>query len=125
MDTGLSIRPTSGVTETAYARPEPAPVRQAVATELAPSQSVTATAEAAAARNDAARDALAAQPTHDILIDPATREVIYRLVDVRSGRVVRQVPDQALLRMKVYTRAIANGETPSEAVAKADLDLAV
>ena len=44
---------------------------------------------------------------------------VYRDTDavVRSNRVVRQVPDQAMLRMKVYSRAIASGETPLEALA--------
>jgi hypothetical protein len=124
MDAGLTIRPTAGVAETAQVRPEPIPARGAVSTELAPSQSVLAAANAAAARNHQER-AAQQQTTHDIVIDPAAREVIFRVVDVRSNRVVRQVPDQAMLRMRVYTRAIANGETPSEAAAKVDIDMAV
>ena len=124
MDAGLTIRPSAGVLETAQVRPEPIPARGAVVTDLAPSQSVVAAANVAAARNDSER--ASEQPTtHDIVIDPAAREVIFRVVDVRSNRVVRQVPDQAMLRMKVYSRAIARGETPSEAVTKADLDMAV
>src|SRR5262245_54495052 len=125
MDAGLSIRPLAGVAEASYVQPAPAPVRGAVATDLAPAQTVTAAAGATAAHNDAANTPFEQPTTNDIVIDPATREVIYRVVDVRSNRVVRQVPDQALLRMKVYTRAIANGESPNEAAAQADLDLKV
>jgi hypothetical protein len=83
-------------------RPEPAPARQAVATELAPAQSVTAGAESASARNQSVqRQAL---QDRQIILDMHSREVIFRVVDINSGMVVRQVPDEALLRLRAYTR---------------------
>jgi uncharacterized FlaG/YvyC family protein len=48
------------------------------------------------------------------------REVIFRVIDERSRRVVRQVPDQALLRMRAYNKALTDGLKPSQARAMAD-----
>ena len=119
MDTGLAIRPTANATQAALVRPEPAPVRQAVATDLAPAQSVTATADSNAPRNDAARLVQDTQ-VRKIILDAQSREVIYQVLDQSSGRVVRQVPDEALLRLRAYTRAAADG-SPNEAN-QADLE---
>ena len=116
MDSGLTVRPTGAAAQQGYVRPEPAPARQTVATELAPSQSVTASADGAAARNDGQKSpAQQAQTTREFILDPHSREVIFRVRDERSGRVVRQVPDEALLRLRAYQRAIADGAAPAEA----------
>ncbi len=119
MDTGLAVRPTSGATPTNIARPDAAPVRQAVATDLAPAQSVTASTNANAARHDAqsAQDS----NVRKIILDAHSREVIFQVVNANSGRVVRQIPDEAILRLRAYTRAIAQGQTPNEA-AQADIE---
>ena len=116
MDSGLTVRPTGAAAQQGYVRPDPAPARQTVATELAPSQSVTASADGAAARNDGQKSpAQQAQTTREFILDPHSREVIFRVRDERSGRVVRQVPDEALLRLRAYQRAIADGAAPAEA----------
>jgi hypothetical protein len=109
--------------QTVLARPAPAPVLQAVPTELAAAKTVTASNTAGAPRNDTSttqNNSNNYQQT--VLIDPATREVIFRVVDVRSRQVVRQIPDQALLRMQAYTRALANGKSTSEALAETQAD---
>jgi flagellar protein FlaG len=120
MDTGLAIRPIAAATQPNVVRPDPAPVREAVATELAAAQSVTASSGAGAARHDSAH---AAQDAHvrKIILDAHSREVIYQVLDAGSGLVVRQVPDEALLRLRAYTRALAEGQTPNEA-AQADIE---
>ena len=56
-----------------------------------------------------------------IILDAHSREVIYQVLNADSGRVVRQVPDEAMLRLRAYTRAIAQGATPNEA-AQADIE---
>lgn len=40
----------------------------------------------------------------ELTIDASTQEVVFRAIDKASGEVVRQVPDQALLRIKAYAR---------------------
>ena len=114
MDTGLPIRPTGSVAQTSYVRPEAAPVREAVATQLTAAQSVTAANNTAASRNEAPRKAFAPQQSRDVVLDAQSREVIFRVVDVRSGRVVRQVPDEAIMRLRAYNRTLANGKSPLE-----------
>jgi uncharacterized FlaG/YvyC family protein len=47
-----------------------------------------------------------ASTERDVTIDPATREVVLRMIDSRSGEVVRQVPDQALLRIRAYANEL-------------------
>jgi hypothetical protein len=129
MDSGLNLRPNLGVAQSGYGRPEPLPARDAVATVLAPSQSVSQAANAAAARNDkdAARTPTEPSVSHDVVIDPATREIIYRMVDARSGQIISQVPDAMQLQIAAYTRAVQrgleHGKTLTEAQAKADLEV--
>lgn len=121
MDTGLAVRPTTGATQASIVRPDPAPVREAVATDLAPAQSVTASNGAEASRHDTAH---AAQDAHvrKIILDAHSREVIYQVLDATSGRVVRQIPEEAVLRLRAYTRALTEGRSPNEAAARADIE---
>jgi hypothetical protein len=127
MDTGLTVRPIVGLPQTGHGTQDPSPARDAVATVLAPSQSVTQAADTAATRNEAARAPSEPSVSHDVIIDPATREVIYRTVDVRSGQVISQMPDQMQLQIAAYTRAVQrameHGRTMTEAEAKADLEV--
>ena len=129
MDSGLAIRPVATPAQLALARVDPAPARQTVTTDLAPSQSVTAAADAGArqAAEQAARNERTT--TRDIIIDSATREVVFRILDVRTRQVIGQVPGETQLRLAAYTRAvqraIADGKTPTEAQIAAELDLQV
>jgi len=116
MDTGVTINSGAGVATQGYA-PTIVASQDPTATELPASKAVTPVAAATPARNDVPTT------THEVLIDPQTREVIYRVIDVRSRQVVRQVPDQALLRMRAYAQALANGDTPNQALNQSDLDV--
>jgi uncharacterized FlaG/YvyC family protein len=111
MDTGIAVRTVSNVAATDYARPASAPVQQAVKTELDPAKSVTATAPGDQARSDLL-SGRAASLDRQVVIDPQTREVIFRIMDTRTRQVVRQVPDQALLRMRAYAKALSEGKNP-------------
>jgi hypothetical protein len=97
-------------------------------TELAPSKAVVAT--------DAGgkTEALPGSPqrrgddtaSHDpgfetqVIIDTQSREVIFRMIDVRSKRVIDQIPDHALLRLRAYSRAVESGESVIAALARTD-----
>jgi hypothetical protein len=98
MDTGLTLKSVANPAQMSDPRPDAA-ARAAVATELAPAQAVTA---ANGTSNTQATDD---SRVRQIILDPHSREVIYRVVDVRSRRVVRQVPEEAMLRLRAYTRA--------------------
>ena len=96
MDAGLTTRPNDGAAHTAVVRPNPAPVPQAVATDLNPSQAVTAATNAAAARNDS-RPVASEEPATrvDISFDKKTHTAVYKIIDTHTGHVILQVPQQA------------------------------
>ena len=123
MDGGLTVRPASVVTQAASVRQDAAPAPDAVATSLAPSQTVTAAAKTDAARQDALQSD-SADPSYvrKIVLDAHSREVIYQVLDVQSRRVVRQVPDEAILRLRAYNRALVSGASPNQAHAHADVE---
>ena len=92
MDGGLTVRPTSVVTQAASVRQDAAPVRDAVATDLAPSQTVTAAAKTNEVRQDALQSG-SADPSYvrKIVLDAHSREVIYQVLDVQLP--ARRAPD--------------------------------
>jgi hypothetical protein len=95
MDSGLSIRPSDSAAQAAVARPAPAPVTRAIATQLAPSQAVTAADIAARVRNDP-RQAADQEPATriDISFDKKTHVAVYKIIDTQTGRVILQVPQR-------------------------------
>lgn len=117
MDSGLSIRPTNGAAPSSNVRLDAAPVREAVPASLSPAQSVTAAPKAVETR---AEDT---SHVRKIILDAQSREVIYQVLDAGSGRVVRQIPEEATLRLRAYVRALANGASPNKAQMRADLDV--
>ena len=85
---------------------------------------MTPVAASTATRNDPVQAANSADyVTQSVTIDPQTREVIYRMIDSRTRQVIKQVPDETLLRNRAYSQAIANGATPFQAESKADLEV--
>jgi flagellar protein FlaG len=123
MDGGLTVRPASVATQSAGVHQDATPVRDAVPTNLAPSQTVTAATKTNEARQDALQSD-SADPSYvrKIVLDAHSREVIYQVLDVQSRRVVRQIPDEALLRLRAYNRALASGAAPNQAFARADVE---
>ena len=119
MDIGLTLRPISVVTQSSSVRQDAAPVRDAVPTDLAASQTVSAAAKTSEARQDALPSS-AADPSHvrKIILDAHSREVIYRVIDSKSGLVVRQIPEEAMLRLRAYNRAALEKEDGRSATEK-------
>ncbi len=112
-----TIAPAAGVPQVVPTRPAPAPIAQAVATDLSPAKTVTAANTALAAQNNPD------QYQHTVLLDPATQELIFRTIDVRSRQIVRQVPEEALLRMQAYAHALAEGKSTNAALMQANLEI--
>ena len=94
-------------------------MQQAVATELPRARSVTAAAATTPTDNRPSQNAQ--DYSRVVIFDAKNNEVIYRLVDVRSLQVVRQLPEEGVLRLRAYTRAILDGERPIQA--KIDINL--
>ncbi|WP_157223558.1 flagellar protein FlaG [Rhodovulum sp. PH10] len=59
--------------------------------------------------------------TRQVVLDPQTREVVFRVIDSKSRQVLRQIPEEALLRMRAYNRALQDGTSPAEVMSRADL----
>jgi uncharacterized FlaG/YvyC family protein len=115
MDTGNIAKPAVYSAPNAPHRADALAATGAVRTELPPESSVQQVPEAEAVRfepSDGAQAraridaAMREMIDRRIEIDPKTREVIYQTVDQESGEVIRQTPDQALLRLRVYTREL-------------------
>ena len=85
-------------------RPEAA-VQQAddaPATRFAPSQGADFRAAVEAALRDVVE--------RHITVDPRSRELVFQAVSRETGVVVRQVPDESLLRLRAYLRDMREAE---------------
>jgi phage-related baseplate assembly protein len=119
MDSGLSIRPVQPVS-IAPVRISPPVERQTVASELPETQAVAAAPadapvrfdDEASARNlraelNAAIDKKSSQVTPDpvskVVQDETTKELIFRKISPATGEVIRQYPDEAMLRQRAYS----------------------
>ena len=117
-----TIAPSTGAPLVADRVPS-APVAQAVATDLSPAKSVTAAETALAARNEPYSPSVSSDLfQRSVILDPTTQDMIFRVVDVRTRQVVRQMPDEALLRMRAYARALADGKSETEALTQANIE---
>ena len=129
MSRGFTMSPVNTIAPSAGAPPvvdrvPSAPVAQAVATDLSPAKTVTAVETALATRNSPYSPSASSDLfQHTVVLDPATQDMIFRVIDVRSRQVVRQVPDEALLRMRAYARALVHGKGVNEALNAANLEI--
>jgi hypothetical protein len=119
MDAGLTLKPVVNMASS-HAQPAIAATPAAL-TDLPAAKSVGPVVNSEPVRNEPRPTNPSADTiTHDAIIDPQTREVVYRILDARTRQVLHQVPDQALLRMQAYARAqaahaLADGENPTVA----------
>jgi hypothetical protein len=109
MDTSLAVSRINAAPAISV-RTEPPTAHAPVATELGASKSVTASANSAAT---GAYDPALVVPekpktARGVVVDPKTREVIYREISQRSGEVLSQVPGDAMLKLLAYYRDIAH-----------------
>jgi hypothetical protein len=118
MDAGLTIKPVAGLNLPDFARPAPA-IQAGAPTDLPPAKAVNPVAEAGAIRPESSA---ADYTTHNVTIDSQIREVIYRVIDTRTRQVVKQVPDEVLLRTRAYSKAIEDGRSPFAAQVQADIE---
>src|SRR5262249_5943987 len=119
-----TIAPVTGAAQVTVDRLPSIPVAEAVATVLAPAKTITAANTAAASDNDTFSSSSSSSSDnyqHTVILDPAAQDLIFRVVDVRSRQVVRQVPEEALLRMRAYARALTDGKSNTEALNQANL----
>ena len=99
MSTDFSIRPVGAPVAAPIITTASDSARGAVATQLPPSQTVTATDAGAGARNDLqySGDFVSRQAFFD-----RAASVVFQVVDSRTDQVVQQFPDEAVLRRRAY-----------------------
>jgi hypothetical protein len=76
-----------------------------VATELPASQSVAAVDAGARASTDSAAVRISisnASVSNQVVIDRDARAVVYQVIDTRTSQVVKQFPEEAVLRRRAY-----------------------
>lgn len=88
-------------------------------TELPPAKAVAPVADALPARNDPLT--AANQTMREVILDPRSREVVYRILDARSRQTLRRLPEEARLKLRAYARARDEGESTQDAPAHADM----
>jgi uncharacterized FlaG/YvyC family protein len=104
MSSDFSVKPVGAPVATAMAQPASPAADEAVATELPAHQSVAAADASPRVRHDtqSASDGV----SHQVIIDRDAGSIVYQVVDNRTSLVVKQFPDQAILRRRAYFRAL-------------------
>ena len=105
MSTDFNIKPVGAPVAAPIVQHVSEAVHHAVATELPPSQSVSA-ADAgtrASIDSDAVHVSISnASVSNQVVIDRDARAVVYQVVDNRTSQVVKQYPEEAVLRRRAY-----------------------
>jgi len=111
MSTDFNIKPVGAPVAAPVISPSSETAQKAVATELPPSQSVTAPEPAVRVTigSDAVNASISNQAstnTDRVVIDRDAGAVVYQVVDNRTNLVVRQFPEDAALRRRAYFRTL-------------------
>ena len=105
MSTDFNIKPVGAPVAAPIVQHVSEAAQHAVATELPASQSVAAVD---AARAPAPIPPRSASPFRDasvsnqVVIDRDARAVVYQVIDTRTSQVVKQFPEEAVLRRRAY-----------------------
>jgi hypothetical protein len=104
MSTDFNIKPVGAPVAAPMITPASDTTAKAVKTELPASQSVTAPEPSVRVTIDpnAVNASLSASVTDQVIIDRDARAVVYQVVDNRTNLVVRQFPEEAVLRRRAY-----------------------
>jgi hypothetical protein len=108
MSTDFNIKPVGAPVAAPIIQPISEAAHHAVATELPASQSVVASdAGARASDSEAVHVSIStASVSNQVVIDREARAVVYQVVDNRTSLVVKQFPEEAVLRRRAYFHAL-------------------
>jgi uncharacterized FlaG/YvyC family protein len=104
MSTDFSIKPVGVPVAAPITAPVSEAAQNAVPTDLPPSRSVTAAD--AGARASINSNVVNASVSNQVIIDRDAAAVVYQVVDNRTSQVVRQFPEEAVLRRRAYFRTL-------------------
>ena len=100
MSTDFSIKPVGAPVAAPIVQPIKEAAAQAVATELPARQSVTATDAGTSPRYNA--NVSNRSTSNQVVIDREAAAIVYQVVDNRTSLVVKQFPEEAVLRRRAY-----------------------
>ncbi len=111
MSTDFNIKPVGAPVAAPIVQHVSEAAQHAVATVLPASQSVAA-ADAARApapippRSVSRISSASAAVSNQVVIDRDARAVVYQVIDTRTSQVVKQFPEEAVLRRRAYFHAL-------------------
>jgi len=104
MSMDFNIRPVGAPVATPVAPPASEAAHHAVATELPTPKSVTVVD--AGARPRAGSGFVTPSLSHQVVIDQAAASIVYQVVDEKTSQVVKQFPEEAILRRRAYFHSL-------------------
>jgi hypothetical protein len=114
MSSDFSIKPVGAPVATSLVQPASPAAEQAVATELPAHQSVAAADASLRVRNDT--QSAGGNTSNHVILDRDAASVVYQVVDNRTSLVVKQFPDQGMLRRRAYARALQQAQEDAHAL---------
>jgi uncharacterized FlaG/YvyC family protein len=108
MSTDFNIKPVGAPVAAPIVQHVSEAAQHAVPTELPASQSVAAVDSSARASTDSAAvrvsisNASVSNQSNQVVIDRDARAVVYQVIDTRTSQVVKQFPEEAVLRRRAY-----------------------
>jgi uncharacterized FlaG/YvyC family protein len=105
MSTDFNIKPVGAPVAAPIVQHVSEAAQHAVATELPASQSVAAVDSARASTDSApVRVSIsnASSMSNQVVIDRDARAVVYQVIDTKTSQVVKQFPEEAVLRRRAY-----------------------
>ena len=111
MSTDFNIKPVGAPVAAPIVQHVSEAAQQAVATVLPASQSVAAVDSSARASTDSAAvrvsiSSASASVSNQVVIDRDARAVVYQVIDTKTSQVVKQFPEEAVLRRRAYFHAL-------------------
>jgi uncharacterized FlaG/YvyC family protein len=111
MSTDFNIKPVGAPVAAPIVQHVSEAAQHAVATELPANQSVAAVDAGARASTDSAAvrvsisnasSSNASSVSNQVVIDRDARAVVYQVIDTKTSQVVKQFPEEAVLRRRAY-----------------------
>jgi uncharacterized FlaG/YvyC family protein len=106
MSTDFNIKPVGAPVAAPIVQHVSEAAQHAVATELPANQSVAAADSSARASTDSAAVRVsisnASSVSNQVVIDRDARAVVYQVIDTKTSQVVKQFPEEAVLRRRAY-----------------------
>ena len=104
MSTDFSIKPVGAPVAAPIVQPIREAAKQAVKTELPASSTVSASDAGVAVRYDST--VVSRSMSNQVVIDREAAAIVYQVVDNRTSQVVKQFPEEAVLRRRAYFRTL-------------------